>query len=184
MVVFGERTAGSPSGVEAYAPIFAQYAIIPCRWGSMTPHDLQSLAGVGPATAKTLADAGFGDRDSIASATVEQLVAVRGFAEARATALITEAQNSVGSEEAVDLESVEQTTTEAPEQDEDQRPKSRRKTRKKLRARHADLKKRAKKARKKSKTASSKKKRRRWAAEADRLARKAKKTKKRLSRLR
>lgn len=149
----------------------------------MTSHDLQSLTGIGPATAKTLVDAGFGDRDSIASATVEQLVTVRGFAEARAAALIAEAQSSVGSEQAVDLESPEQATAEAPEQDAEQHPKSRRKARKKLRARHADLKKRAKKARGKSKAASSKKKRKRWAAEADRLAKKAKKTKKQLSRL-
>ncbi len=163
--------------------IFAQYAHIPCRWGSMTSHDLQSLSGIGPATAKTLVDAGFGNRDSIASATVEQLVAVRGFAEARATALIDEAQSSVENEEAVAVESPEQTTIERPDQNAVRRPKSKRKTRKKLRARHADLKKQLKKARKKSKTASSKKKRKRWAAEADRLAKKAKKTKKQLSRL-
>lgn len=143
----------------------------------MTARDLESLTGIGPVTAQTLLAAGFVDRDSIAAATVEQLAEVRGFGEARASALIAEA---LGAEPAVP-EAVSESNIRTPEQD--QRQKSQRKGRKKLRARHAELKKQAKKARRKSETASSKKKRKRWAAEADRLARKAKKVKKRLSRI-
>ena len=144
----------------------------------MAAHDLEALSGIGPATARALVAAGFVDRDSIASATVEQLVAVKGFAEARASALIAEVQRpdesggapaSEGAGETQDEQSVV-IATEPPERS--------RRQRKKLRARHADLKKRAKKARKRSTSASSKKKRKQWAAEADRLAKKAKKAKK------
>lgn len=148
----------------------------------MTSHDLETLAGIGPATAHALVAAGFSDRAAIASATVEQLVAIKGFAEARASALISEAQTSDELEGAAESESRRQTPVEEPIVDGTEHRKER-KIRKKLRARHSDLKKRAKKARKKSKTASSKKKRKRWAAEAERLAQKAKKTKKRLARL-
>jgi Holliday junction resolvasome RuvABC DNA-binding subunit len=149
----------------------------------MASHDLESLSGIGPTTARTLAAAGFVDREAIASATVEQLVAVKGFAEARASALISEAQRrdeigaptaSEGQGEPQDERSVVSAT---------EPPKRSSKQRRKLRARHADLKKRAKKARKKSKSASSKKKRKWWAAEAERLAKKAEKAKKRLARL-
>ncbi len=149
----------------------------------MTAHDLLSLSGIGPATAETLVAAGFSDRASIASATVEQLVAVRGFAEARASALIAEARIGEDDGDSGAAEPAGRPAVESPERAEDERPKSARKAHKKLRARHVDLKKRAKKARRKSKTASTKKKRKRWAAEADRLARKAKKAKKRLAKL-
>ena len=155
----------------------------------MASHDLESLPGIGPATARALVAAGFVDRDAISSATVEQLIAVKGFAEARASALIAEAQRSNESDEPADSERAEATDVDEFIQSENEPPTSRgknakkRKNRKKLRTLHADLNKRAKKARKKSKTAKSKKKRRRWAAEADRLAKKAKKAKKRLARL-
>lgn len=146
----------------------------------MEPQDLESLTGVGPATAQALVAAGFTDRTSIASATVEQLAAVKGFAEARASALIAEATSSGEAQVSRDLEGSEETEPEKPVEADD---RSGPKNRKKLRQRHADLKKRAKKARKKAKKASSKKKRKAWAAEADRLSKKAKKVKKRLSRL-
>lgn len=150
----------------------------------MAAHDLESLTGVGPATAQALVAAGFADRQSVASATVEQLLAVRGFAEARATALIAAARSG----ESPQLDSPAEPTLQEEAQTEPERPKragkkrKKRKKRKKLRAQYVDLKKLSKKARKKSKTASSKKKRKRWAAEADRLEKKAKKAKKRLAR--
>lgn len=162
--------------------IFAQCRPFPCRWGFMASHDLESLTGVGPATARALAAAGFVDRESIAAATVEQLVAVRGFAAARALALIAEAQSSDESRESSD-EAPEKAAVVAPVPEDAGTREPQRRRRKKLQARHADLKERAKKARKKSKTAGSKKKRKRWAAEAERLAKKAKKTKKRLAQL-
>jgi aspartyl-tRNA synthetase len=143
----------------------------------MERHDLESLSGVGPASAQALTAAGFTDRSSIASATVEQLVAVKGFAEARASALIAEAKISQMHHVSLDLEGSEETERKKPVAAED---RSEPKKRKKLRQRHADLKKRAKKARKKAKKASSKKKRKVWAAEADRLGKKAKKIEKRL----
>ena len=149
----------------------------------MSSHELESLTGIGPATAQALIGAGFVDPESIAAATVEQLVGVRGFAEARASALIAEAQKAAQHVESTDADVMMVTTGEDQHPERDRRPKSQRKLRKKLRDRHADLKRRAKKARGKSKTASSKKKRKRWAAEADRLAKRAKKVKKRLARL-
>jgi transcription termination factor NusA len=144
----------------------------------MAAHDLESLTGVGPATAQALAAAGFTDRQSVATATVEQLLAVRGFAEARATALIAAARSG----ESPQLDSPAEPTIQEEAQTEPERRKRGGKKRKKLRAQYVDLKKLSKKARKKSKTASSKKKRKRWAAEADRLEKKAKKAKKRLAR--
>lgn len=147
----------------------------------MAAHDLESLTGVGPATAQALVAAGFTDRQSVASATVEQLLAVRGFAEARATALIAAASSG----ESPQLDSPAEPPIQEEAQTEPELPKrggKKRKKRKKLRAQYVDLKKLSKKARKKSKTASSKKKRKRWAAEADRLEKKAKKAKKRLAR--
>lgn len=147
----------------------------------MAAHDLESLTGVGPATAQALVAAGFADRQSVASATVEQLLAVKGFAEARATALIAAARSG----ESPQLDIPAQPTIQEEAQTEPERRKrgaKKRKKRKKLRAQYVDLKKLSKKARKKSKTASSKKKRKRWAAEADRLEKKAKKAKKRLAR--
>ena len=149
----------------------------------MASHELESLPGIGPATARALMLAGFVDRDSIASATVDQLVAVRGFAEARASALIAEAQRADESGGTAGSESPDEVQDEKSGRVANAPSKQTRKQRKKLRARHIELKKRAKKARKQSKTASSKKKRKRWAAEADRLARQAKKVKKRLGRL-
>jgi hypothetical protein len=149
----------------------------------MASHDLESLSGIGPATARTLAAAGFVDRESIASATVEQLVAVKGFAEARASALISEAQRRDDNGVTAALRGAGEAQQEQSIVIAAEPSKRSRKNRTKLRARHADLKKRAKKARKKSKSSSSKKKRKRWAAEADRLAKKARKAKKRLARL-
>jgi len=155
----------------------------------MASHELESLPGIGPATARALVAAGFVDRDSLSSATVEQLIAVKGFAEARASALIAEAQRSNESDAPADSERSEATVVDESIQSENEPPTSKakkaknRNKRKKLRTLHADLSKRAKKARKKSKLAKSKKKRKRWAAEADRLAKKAKKAKKRLARL-
>lgn len=146
----------------------------------MPSHHLESLTGIGPATAQALIDAGFVDRESIAAATVEQLVGVRGFAEARASALIAEAQSVVSS---ADATGATMAGGETPALDPERPAKSLRKQRKKLRAHHAELERRAKKARKKSKAASSKKKRKHWAAEADRFGKKAKKVEKRLARL-
>ncbi len=155
----------------------------------MASHELESLPGIGPATARALVAAGFVDRDSISSATVEQLVAVKGFAEARASALIAEAQRTHDGEGTALAKRAETTAVDELVEAENEPPTSKgnrakkRKKRKELRTLHAELSKGARKARKKSKMASSKKKRKQWAAEADRLAKNAKKAKKRLARL-
>ncbi len=58
----------------------------------MPTTDITRIPGIGPATAVLLADHGFATADDVASATPAQLSSVRGFADARAAAVIGEAR--------------------------------------------------------------------------------------------
>lgn len=149
----------------------------------MSIEELQKLPGVGPATAETLIAAGYRVPESLAAVSVEELAAVKGFAEARASAVIEAARVAVSDAQPVDATNPGEVHVSSKVDDSRTEPKVTSKDIKRLRLRHADLKKRAKKARKKSKSASSKKKRKRWAARADKLAKKAKKAKSRLKAL-
>ena len=137
--------------------------------GGMSFTDLHSVTGVGPALAARLVDAGYADRDALARASVGDLVSLKGVGPVRAATLIAAAS-----------------TSEEPNEDatDDQGPTGSKRPidnrAKRLRSRHASLKSRERKARRKAKKASSKKKRKRWTAEADRLAKKRKKAKRRL----
>jgi transcription termination factor NusA len=60
----------------------------------MSDPKLSDISGVGPATARLLAESGFASVEAIATATPQELARVPGFGEARAAAVIAAAGTS------------------------------------------------------------------------------------------
>ena len=133
-------------------------------------NSLLDIAGVGPATARQLAEAGFESISAVAVADPSALAEVRGIGPIRAASLGTEARQLLADIDPVPSE----TTSDDPSTEE--RAARLRKQAKQLRKQAGQLTKKAKATR-------SKKKRKRCLREAARLEKKAKSKRKKAKKL-
>ena len=174
----------------------------------MSIESLQELPGIGPATAKTLVEAGYVDAEALNTATVDDLTRIPGFGPSRAQALLDavaaafqpDAVGSADETESLVPPEGDQTQSQEPPAKEKktrgkaEKQKKRGKRRKAARAkldarienleqRRADVKVAAKKAGRRVDKAGSKKKRAKRAEDVAVLRRRAKRLKRKIEEL-
>lgn len=169
----------------------------------MAFEELLELPGVGPSTAKALAEAGFGDRAALEGASIADLLRVPGFGEVRARGLVeavaagpapvvNEAQPDQA-REVIDGPPQPPAPAESPstsKQQVDKARKRRAKIRRKLgaelkelKAQRAEVELRVKKLRRRLGKVDSKKRRKKLSAELARFRKQSKKLKRRIDTL-